>query len=124
MMKKKILIALSVLMCVAIIGVFIFSGLNISPHTGLYLRADNGSHLVIMDNSPIVMSDRAENNMFEKLTDGDRILIFHDGIQESYPGATFVYACVKIADGELTDIPEHVLTSLNELGWIVYEKTD
>lgn len=121
-MKKRVLIALAVLVCITIIAVFIFSGIGLSSHTGLYLRADNGSHLVIMDNSPIVMSDRADNDMFANLTDGDRILFVHDGIQESYPGGTLVYMCLKLSDGDITDIPETVLTSLSELGWIEYEK--
>lgn len=121
-MKKKILVIVSVIVCIIIVGIFVFAGMGISSHTGLYLHSDNGSHLIIMDNSPIVMSDRENENMFKNLTDGDRILIFHDGIQESYPGRTFVYAYIKLGDGELSDIPEKVLLSLNELGWIAYEE--
>lgn len=121
-MKKKILVAFSVLLCIIIIAFFVFAGMGLSSHTGLYLKADNGSHLVIMDNSPIVMSDRSDDDMFKNLTDGDRILVFHDGVNESYPGGTLVYAYLKLGDGELSDISENVLLSLNELGWINYEE--
>lgn len=121
-MKKKILVTCAVIVCILIVGIFVFAGMGISFHTGRYLASDNGSHMIIMDNSPIVMSDRENENMFKNLTDGDKILIFHDGIQETYPGKTLVYAYLKLGDGEKTDIPENVLLSLNELGWIAYEE--
>lgn len=120
-MKKKVLVICTVVICVLVVGIFIFAGMGISSHTGLYLHSDNGSHLIIMDNSPIVMSDRENEDMFKNLTDGDRILIFHDSIQESYPGRTLVYAYLKLSDGELPDIPENVIRDLCELGWLSAE---
>lgn len=121
-MKKKILVTCAIIVCILIVGVFVFAGMGISSHTGLYLYSDNGSHLIIMDNSPIVMSDRENENMFKNLTDGDRILILHDGIMESYPGRTLVYAYMKLGDGDITDISETVLRQLCELGWLSDEK--
>ena len=118
-MKKKILVIVSVIVCVVAIGVFILAGKNISPSVGQYLRADN-SDMIILDNSPIVMSAR-NDNMFEKHENGDKILIFHDGIQESYPGSTRVYFSIKFADGQISDISETVLRQLYEMGWISSE---
>lgn len=118
-MKKKILVIVSVIVCVIAIGVFILAGKNISPSVGQYLRADN-SDMIILDNSPIVMSTR-NDNMFEKHENGDKILIFHDGIQESYPGGTRVYFSLKLADGHISDISETVLRQLYEMGWISSE---
>lgn len=123
-MKKKIFVIISVVLCVLIVAVFVFSGMGISWHTGRYLLADNGSHMIIMDSSPIALSDKSEGKMFENLTNGDKILVFHNGIDESYPGSTRAYMCFKIGEGEITDIPENVLTSLDELGWIQYEESD
>ena len=119
-MKKKILIIVSIIVCVVAIGVFILAGKSISPSVGQYLRTDN-SDMIILDNSPIVMSTRGDN-VFEKYESGDKILIFHDGINESYPGSTGVYLSIKLADGEMADISESVLISLDELGWIDYEE--
>lgn len=119
-MKKKILVIVSVIVCVVAIGVFILAGKNISPSVGQYLRADN-SDMIILDNSPIVMSTR-NDNMFEKHENGDKILVFHDGINESYPGSTGVYLSVKLADGHISHISESVLRELHELGWISAEK--
>lgn len=119
-MKKKILVIVSVIVCVVAIGVFILAGKNISPSVGQYLRADN-SDMIILDNSPIVMSTR-NDNMFEKHENGDKIIVFHDGINESYPGSTGVYLSVKLADGHISHISESVLRELHELGWISAEK--
>lgn len=118
-MKKKILVIISVIVCVVAIGVFVLAGKNISPSVGQYLRADN-SDMIILDNSPIVMSTR-NDNMFGKYENGDKILVFHDGINESYPGSTGVYLSVKLADGHISHISETVLRQLYELGWISSE---
>ena len=118
-MKKKILIAVSVIVCVVAIGLFILAGKSISPSVGLYLQTDNGN-MLILDNSPISIS--GNDDMFEKYESGDKILVLHDGILESYPGQTRAYFVMKLADGEMSDIPENVLVSLNELGWINYEE--
>ena len=115
-MKKKILVIISVIVCVIAVGVFILAGRNISPSMGQYLRTDNGN-MIILDKSPIVMSTRNGNDMFEKYENGDKILVFHDGINESYPGSTGVYFSVKLADGHISDISETVLRQLYEMGW-------
>ncbi len=116
-MKKKILIFASVIVCVIAIGVFILAGKNISPSVGQYLRCDNAD-ILILDNSPIVMSARADNaDMFEKYESGDKILVFHDGIMESYPAQTGVYFAIKLADGHISHISETVHRQLYELGW-------
>lgn len=120
-MKKKILVALSIIICIVAIGVFVMAGRGMSSSVGLYLRTDNGN-MIILDKSPIVMSTRNGNDMFEKYENGDKILVFHDGINESYPGSTGVYFSVKLADGDISHISESVLRELHELGWISAEK--
>ncbi len=116
-MKKKILVIVSVIVCIISIGVFVLAGKNISPSVGLFLRTDIGN-MIILDNSPIVMSVRTNNDdMFANYEAGDKILVFHDGIQESYPGGTGVYFAIKLADGHISDISETVLRQLYELGW-------
>ncbi|MBR5234445.1 MAG: hypothetical protein IKW03_09570 [Clostridia bacterium] len=117
-MKKKILIALSIILCVIVIGVFVLAGRGYSPSVGLFLRTDNGD-MIILDNSPIVMSARTGNDdMFAEYKSGDKIFVIHDGIQESYPGGTGVYFSIKLADGLESDIPEDVITQLIGLGWL------
>ena len=84
------------------------------------LVADNGSYMFIDGNSPIVMSNRKDKEgMFASLKTGDKILLLHDSIAESYPGRTGAYWCMKLEDGTQADIPEQVMKELAELGWTI-----
>ena len=49
---------------------------------------------------------------------GDKILVIHDDIVETYPGKTGVYAIFKLGDGTADDIPQTVVNGLTELGWL------
>ena len=77
--------------------------------------------MLILDNSPIQLSDRKNNISFERFDIGDEILVVHDGIEESYPGRTGVYAVLKLSDGTADDIQQEVIKSLVELGWLETE---
>ena len=121
-MKKKILIPVCIILSILIVlsaaSVFIVRRYSLSVSKGLYLSAANNTPMMIQMNSPIQLRNLTNNeNLFDDLTDGDEILVIHDGIQESYPGATGVYTVFKLTDGDLSDIPENVLESLSELGW-------
>ncbi len=86
---------------------------------GQYLACDNGSHMIIIDQTgPVSMRPADENVSFEGLTSGDRIRVKIDLIAESYPGQTTVYKIEKLADGEIRDIDSVTLLSLCELGWL------
>lgn len=125
-MKKKIIVILSTILAILLLlfaicfvgfGIASFNGYSISE--GRVLITDTGSYMIIMDNSPIEMSNQSKNEeIFKGLTSGDKILIVHDGIEESYPGGTGVYFCKKLYDGEYKDLPEQVIVSLIELGYI------
>jgi len=120
-MKKKILVAVSVIICILAIGVFVLAGRGFSASTGLFLETENGD-MIILNNSPIVMSARSGNDdMFAEYESGDKIFVIHDGIQESYPAKTGVYFSIKLADGHISHISESVLRQLSELGWISAE---
>lgn len=93
---------------------------SMSFSVGRCLVADNGSYMFIDGNSPIIMSNRKDKEgLFSGLGTGDKILIFHDGIAETYPGRTGAYWCVKLEDGTQADIPEQVIEELTELGWTI-----
>ena len=125
-MKKKIIVILSTILAILLLlfaicfvgfGIASFNGYSISE--GRVLITDTGSYMIIMDNSPIEMSNQSKNEeIFKGLTSCDKILIVHDGIEESYPGGTGIYYCKKLNDGEYKDLPENVLSSLTDLGWI------
>lgn len=120
-MKKKILVAVSVIICILAIGVFVLAGRGFSASTGLFLETENGD-MIILNNSPIVMSARSGNDdMFAEYESGDKIFVVHDGIMETYPAKTGVYFSIKLADGHISDISESVLRQLSELGWLSAE---
>lgn len=117
-MKKAILI-LSILALI-IGGYFTVIALNSTTLIeGHSLKCENDIYMIIDERgSPIRYSyNKAIGTDAEKLTDGDRILIISDLINESYPGSTSARFILKLEDGELSDIPEATLRSLAELGW-------
>jgi hypothetical protein len=96
--------------------VMIAKGVQIS--TARFLEADNGSAMMIAYNSPTVMSNKTDRNIFKKLNTGDKILVIHGPTAESYPGQTKVYAVFRLQKGSFSDIPQAVFDSLIELGWL------
>lgn len=120
-MKKKILIPICILPALVLLAACAILYMNANAlgfSVGRYLSA-NGSHMMILDNSPIVMSNRADNEgLFSKLSDGDRILVLHGSTAESYPARTGAYAVFKLTDGTIDDVPAEVRTELEELGWL------
>ena len=121
--KKKWMIPLCViggllLVCAGLLWYMVSHSLDFS--VGRCLVAENGSYMFIDGNSPIVMSNRKDKeSMFAGLETGDKILLLHDGIQESYPGGTGAYWYMKLEDGTQADIPEQVMEELAELGWTI-----
>lgn len=118
-MTKIISAVVSVfVLIVSAISVFLFSGTK-SVLTGYSLKCGNGSYMIIEeDGSPIRYSfNNAKGTDTEKLTDGDRILIISDGIEETYPASTAAHFIFKYAEGSAEDIPEETLSRLAELGW-------
>lgn len=117
-MKKAILIF--VVSALIIVGYFTVTTLNSTAIIeGYSLKCENDSYMIIDERgSPIRYSyNKATGTDVEKLTDGDRIIIISDLINESYPASTSTYFILKLEDGELSDIPEATLKSLSELGW-------
>lgn len=126
-MKKKVLIVIAVLLAVFIAGItagtLLINSLTLGIHTGVVLKSDNGTCFLVSHNSPIRLCDYSqEGRQYDHLSDGDKILVFHNGINESYPASTFSYLTIKLDDGSIEDVPQGVIDSLTQLGWI--ENTD
>lgn len=101
-------------------GIMIVKGYGITK--GRCLISATGTYVLIDEtNSPIEMSNRSDKNIFADLSSGDEILVIHDGIQESYPAGTSAYYCIKLKDGKPEDIPNSVIESLTQLGWLEKE---
>ena len=119
-MKKIIKLSLKtigifLLLLVILLGFLIYRGAGIT--IGRCLLAKNESYILVDDNSPIEMSTN-RSNMFKNLSTGDKILVIHSGVNESYPGSTGAYFCIKLGNGDISDIPSQVIHNLTEMGWI------
>lgn len=107
------IILIAIALCVTII---IAKEVEIS--TARFLKADNGSAMMIAYNSPTVMSSKTDRNIFKNLNTGDKILVIHGPTAESYPGQTKVYAVFKLQKGSVADISQTIIDSLIDLGWL------
>ena len=120
-MRKKHLIPIIIIgtllaVLALCITIMIAKGLVVS--TGRYLEADNGSAMMVSYNSPVVMLNKTERDIFKNLNTGDKILVFHGALAESYPGQSATYAVFKLQKGSVSDISQAVIDSLIELGWL------
>ena len=96
------------------------SSLPTSLSTGVCLVTTDGTCLLVCGNSPIVLSNRTgRSDAFSDLQTGDRLLVLHDGVEESYPARTGAYAVFRQGRGTVADIPQAVIDQLSQLGWTV-----
>jgi len=119
--KKKWLIPVGIISAILVliiicVGVFISKGFGVSE--GIYLETKDGSAIMVCKRTPIAMSNRTNLDLFDNLEIGDKILVIHDGIAESYPARTGAYAVFKRNDGVTGAIPPSVIEEMIELGWI------
>ena len=121
-MKKKIwIIPLVTIIAILVLlisgaGVLIFRGFDASA--GIYVEAGDGSDILIDKRTPIHMSNRTGRDLFSRLDSGEKVLVIHDGIAETYPARTGVYAVFRITSGVTGALPSSVIEELIELGWI------
>lgn len=99
-----------------IVGIMYFGSMNFSQ--GVILRAENGSCLLIKGTEPIVLSAKGKIPL-DKLETGDKVLVAHSGIAESYPARTRAYFVIKLGSGY--EIDKNVMSTLSELGWVQQE---
>ena len=111
-MKTGIIILVAILVLGLVLGGVTMRSLGSSQ--GRCLVTENGTVMLIKDNSPIVLS----GNLPDGLSTGDHILVFHDGIQETYPGKTKAALVIRLGGGTEGDIPQTVKDSLTEMGWL------
>ena len=122
MMKNKtwLILLLSfagVIIALAVaLGFLAIKGMGISY--GIYLEARNNTPMMIVENSPMKMSRRIDRDIFDGLENGDRILVIHSAIAESYPAQTGAYAVIKLWGGDASDISSDVIENLMSMGWI------
>lgn len=89
---------------------------------GRYLKIDDTNFLIENENLYILSNE----DLYFNLTNGDKIKIFYDTIEETYPSKINVYNCIMIENGTDKDISENVFIKLKELGYNIsdFEKID
>ncbi|MFI3238627.1 MAG: hypothetical protein R3Y47_11505 [Lachnospiraceae bacterium] len=121
-MKKKILLGFCTVVVILIATIlFITNGLKHTIATGICLVTDN-SVIVIVDDSPMEISDQSSiENMLVDLQTGDKVIITHDGVQETYPARTGVYKLLRIDTDSINEVSPKTITQLVEMGYIAKE---
>lgn len=117
---RRLLVSILVFISLSIAAIFWWAVSGNVIFTGCYLRANNGTHIIIdRQSSPVVMRNRfASDAMFDGLEDGDRVLVVCDGINQSYPAQSNIYFCFRLGRGDAADLPADTLRQLAELGWL------
>lgn len=122
--KLKIIIPLIVILLLGCCAGLLFSGSR-SFSTGVFLRGADGQALWITPSGapvqltfPAAIAERSA----EKMKTGDRILLLHDGILETYPGSTGCYFLMKTGAGKESDIPADTYDSLRSMGWLAEDR--
>ncbi len=86
---------------------------------GRYIESKKGTPIVVVGDRPIRMNDLSEDGeLFDRLEEGDLILVTHTAVAEIYPAITGVYSCLRLCGGSIEDMSETALAELDELGWI------
>ena len=119
-MKLKQWIALMIVTLLLVASAVLVA---MSGSVGRFLRSDSGRPMIVCDHSPNSMSTRTERDIFRNLETGDKIWVLHSAVAESYPGKMRVYAVIRLGKGSIDDIPQRVLDSLRDLGWLDGEDT-
>lgn len=116
MKKKKPLIVICCAVALIAIGAFVLLKNNINIELGSCVMADDGTHLIVVDNEPVMMyRTSGDDNIFENLQTGNRILIVNNGIGGIPPiQKTGVYFLVNF--GGNTNVSEEVINALIEEG--------
>jgi len=115
---KWFFIGIGILACLGLLAGGIFLR-DKSITVGRYLESLHGDHLLIDGNSPDRMFNSSPwEDLFDGLQTGDKILVVHGPTLDSYPGQTDAYLCLKLQSGNIYDIPENVIDSMTELGWV------
>lgn len=124
-MKKTILRIIIALVAVILLAaaILLFFGMRqgICLREAQYIETAHG-HMLLIDGSPVSVSGK--DRVFKNLTTGDKVLVAHGLIAETYPGQAKAYLCIKSADGTAEDIPADILQSLRGMGWLAEEKIE
>ena len=113
MKKKKWILSVGIVcgiivICAAAVFAFgaILSTQGYSITTGRLYFADNGTYLIDSNDMAMRISDCSEDKeLFKGYQNGDRVVLFHNGVEESYPAQTGGHFAFRISKGDGTYKP-------------------
>lgn len=103
---KPVIIVFSVIVLLIVVFITtmgILSAKGYSLSIGRCLVA-NGDYLLVVGDTPIYMS--GDDKYFEELQTGDKLIVLHDGVDESYPAYTGVKYLLKYGSGDTEGLDE------------------
>ena len=125
MKKRKWILPVSIIggviaLCLVAVVAFgaILSAKGFGISTGLLYFAENGTYLIDSDDMAMRVSDRSDDeDLFEGYQNGDKVILFHDGVNETYPAQTGGYRVIRLSKGDGTYKPaDEVLGIVQTLG--------
>lgn len=113
MKNKKWILPVSIVCGIIVIGVAavfsfgaILSAQGYGITTGRIYFAANGTYLIDNDDMAMRVSDCSDDKeLFEGYRSGDKVILFHDGVDESYPAQTGGQFAFRISKGDGTYKP-------------------
>ncbi len=122
MKSKKLILPISIVFGIVILfvaSVLIFGavisekGYGIS--SGTIYFSSNGTYLINSENSAMRVSDRSnDKKLFDGYENGDKVILFHDGIEEVYPARTSGYYLFRLSKGDGTYKPDNEVLGIYE----------
>jgi len=121
-MKKRIILTVLIVFSAVIVALMSALAVIIIKDQGLssgrIFIVDDGSYLLVNDSLTKMFDLSRDKDIFKNLTNGDFVIIGHTATAQSYPAQTGVYWCVKIKNGDRTDVPDNFIEDLYTMGWI------
>ncbi len=87
---------------------------------GVFLKGKDSCFIITDDNSPIILESNDENirQLLGTFENGDRIMAYIGGIEETYPARTVLYEAELLEKGKSENINSETLDRLKESGWV------
>lgn len=120
MKNKPMVIAIAIVFVLGLVcGVASLSWDSKAFSVGRVIEYDADTVIFAEGNTPVLVFDKTKNgSLFSALTDGDKVLLLHDGIAETYPAQTGGYFVLRLKNGQRSDLSKEFIESLTELGYL------
>ncbi len=124
MKKRKWILPVSIVggvivLCIVAIFAFgaILSAQGYGISTGRLYFADNGTYLIDSDDMAMRVFDCSDDaELFKGYQNGDKVILFHDGVNETYPAQTGGYYIIRTSKGDGTYKPADEVLGIVSFG--------